>query len=46
SLVHVADLEQFDVLITDAEPPPELAKALAAAEVEVRIASHARKMAS
>ncbi|MEO1988818.1 MAG: DeoR/GlpR family DNA-binding transcription regulator [Martelella sp.] len=46
SLVHVADLEQFDVLITDAEPPADLAQALAAAAVEIRIASPARKMAS
>ncbi|WP_347445463.1 DeoR/GlpR family DNA-binding transcription regulator [Martelella sp.] len=46
SLVHVADLEQFDMLITDAEPPPDLAKALATAEVEIRIAGRARKMAS
>ncbi|WP_246750486.1 DeoR/GlpR family DNA-binding transcription regulator [Martelella lutilitoris] len=46
SLVHVADLEQFDVLITDAEPPADIAKALSKAEVEVRVASPARKMAS
>ncbi|MBB4123352.1 DeoR/GlpR family DNA-binding transcription regulator [Martelella radicis] len=46
SLVHVADLQQFDVLITDAEPPADIAKALSKAEVEVRIASPARKMAS
>lgn len=46
SLVHVADLEQFDVLITDAEPPADIAKALSKADVEVRIASPARKMAS
>jgi len=46
SLVHVADLKQFDVLITDAEPPGDIARALAKAEVEIRIASPARRMAS
>ena len=38
SLVHIAPLQQFDLLITDAMPPADLADALAAAGVEVRIA--------
>ena len=38
SLVHIAPLQQFDMLITDAMPPTDLADALAAAGVEVRIA--------
>ncbi|MDL2409899.1 DeoR/GlpR family DNA-binding transcription regulator [Rhizobium calliandrae] len=38
SLVHIAPLQQFDMLITDAMPPTDLADALAAADVEVRIA--------
>ncbi|MBY5435663.1 DeoR/GlpR family DNA-binding transcription regulator [Rhizobium leguminosarum] len=38
SLVHIAPLQQFDMLITDAMPPADLADALAAAGVEVRIA--------
>ncbi|NNH58150.1 DeoR/GlpR transcriptional regulator [Rhizobium laguerreae] len=38
SLVHIAPLQQFDMLITDAVPPADLADALAAAGVEVRIA--------
>jgi DeoR/GlpR family transcriptional regulator of sugar metabolism len=39
SLVHIAPLTQFDLLITNAPPPPELAEALAAANVEVMIAA-------
>jgi DeoR/GlpR family transcriptional regulator of sugar metabolism len=39
SLVHIASLRQFDMLITDAAPRPDLADGLAAAEVEVLIAS-------
>ncbi|MGR9376509.1 DeoR/GlpR family DNA-binding transcription regulator [Rhizobium leguminosarum] len=38
SLVHIAPLQQFDMLITDAMPPSDLADALATAGVEVRIA--------
>ena len=38
SLVHVARLDQFDTLITDAPPPPDLAAALSAAGVETIIA--------
>ncbi|MDU0309930.1 DeoR/GlpR family DNA-binding transcription regulator [Rhizobium sp. 10PS4] len=38
SLVHIAPLQQFDMLITDAMPPADLADALAAAGVDVRIA--------
>ncbi|OEC94711.1 MULTISPECIES: DeoR/GlpR family DNA-binding transcription regulator [unclassified Rhizobium] len=38
SLVHIAPLSQFDMLITNASPPPELAKALEAARVEVMVA--------
>ncbi|MCO6188636.1 DeoR/GlpR family DNA-binding transcription regulator [Rhizobium sp. L1K21] len=38
SLVHIAPLADFDLLITDARPPAELAEALAAADVEVLIA--------
>ncbi|WP_368518387.1 DeoR/GlpR family DNA-binding transcription regulator [Rhizobium sp.] len=38
SLVHIAPLSQIDMLITNASPPPELAKALEAARVEVMVA--------
>lgn len=38
SLVQVAGLAEIDVVVTDAQPPPEVAMALAAAGVEVRIA--------
>ncbi len=38
SLVHIAPLSQFDMLITNASPPPELAKALETAKVEVMVA--------
>ncbi|MGR9507981.1 DeoR/GlpR family DNA-binding transcription regulator [Rhizobium leguminosarum] len=38
SLVNIAPLQQFDMLITDAMPPSDLADALATAGVEVRIA--------
>ncbi|MGR9229010.1 DeoR/GlpR family DNA-binding transcription regulator [Rhizobium leguminosarum] len=38
SLVHIAPLQQFDMLITNAMPPSDLADALATAGVEVRIA--------
>jgi DeoR family glycerol-3-phosphate regulon repressor len=38
SLVHIAPLSQFDMLITNAPPPPELAEALEAAKVEVMVA--------
>jgi DeoR family glycerol-3-phosphate regulon repressor len=38
SLVHIAPLQQFDMLITDATPPADLAEALAGAGVEVRVA--------
>lgn len=38
SLVHIAPLSQFDLLITNASPPPKLAAALEAARVEVMIA--------
>jgi DeoR/GlpR family transcriptional regulator of sugar metabolism len=38
SLVHIASLRQFDMLITDAAPRSDLAEGLAAAEVEVLIA--------
>ncbi len=39
SLVHIAPLAQFDALITDAPPPPEIAAALSDAGVAVEIAS-------
>lgn len=39
SLVQVAQLDEFDTLITDAPPPAELAAALKAANVNVIIAS-------
>lgn len=39
SLVHIAPLEDIDMLITDAEPPEILAAALAKAGVEVRVAT-------
>lgn len=38
SLVQVADLQQFDMLISEAEPPPALASSLARAGVKVVIA--------
>lgn len=38
SLVHVAQLQDIDMLITDSEPPPVLATALDLANVEVVIA--------
>lgn len=38
SLVHIAPLSQFDLLITNAPPQPKLAAALEAAKVEVMIA--------
>ncbi len=38
SLVQVASLQQFDVLISEAAPPPALASSLAAAGVEVVVA--------
>ena len=41
SLVHIASLREFDMLITDARPPSNLAEGLAAAGVEVLIASEA-----
>ena len=37
SLVHIAPLNGFDILITDAPPPPQIAKALADASVRVDI---------
>lgn len=39
SLARVCDLDQIDVLITDASPPRQLAAALAAAGVMVRVAT-------
>ncbi|MDU0362095.1 DeoR/GlpR family DNA-binding transcription regulator [Rhizobium sp. 25PS6] len=44
SLVHIAPLQQFDMLITDAMPPADLADALAAAGVDVRIAPEEQPM--
>jgi DeoR family glycerol-3-phosphate regulon repressor len=38
SLVQVAQLDEFDVLVTDAPPPPNIAAALEAAGVETIIA--------
>jgi len=38
SLIQVGMLSDVDMLLTDADPPPDLAAALAAAGVEVRIA--------
>jgi DeoR family glycerol-3-phosphate regulon repressor len=38
SLVHVGSFNDINLLITDAEPPPRIAAALAAARVDVRIA--------
>lgn len=38
SLVQVASLQQFDILITEAAPPPDLSASLTAAGVEVVIA--------
>jgi DeoR family glycerol-3-phosphate regulon repressor len=39
SLVRVAGLEEVDTIVTDADPPDEIAAALAAAGVELRIAT-------
>lgn len=39
SLVHIADLRAFNVLVTDAAPPPLLAAALAQAGVRTEIAT-------
>ncbi|MEJ8473710.1 DeoR/GlpR family DNA-binding transcription regulator [Roseibium algae] len=39
SLVHISPLADFDLLITDTEPPADLAQALAAAKVEVIVAN-------
>lgn len=39
SLVHIAALREFHVLVTDAAPPPLLAAALAEAGVRIEIAS-------
>ncbi len=41
SLVHIAPLSGFDMLITNASPPPDLAAALKAAGVEVAVAASA-----
>lgn len=38
SLAQVSELAEADMLVTDTEPPPDIAAALAMAEVEVRIA--------
>lgn len=38
SLVHIAELAAMDLLVTDAEPPPALAAALAASRVQIHIA--------
>lgn len=38
SLVQVGTLSDINILVTDAEPPPRIAAALAAARVDVRIA--------
>jgi DeoR family glycerol-3-phosphate regulon repressor len=38
SLVQVARLGEFDALVTDQEPPPDLRAALDSAGVEVRVA--------
>ena len=38
SLVHVAALTDIDVVITDAEPPADIAMALSAAKVDLQIA--------
>ena len=37
SLVHIAPLNGFDILVTDAPPPPLIAKALEEANVQVEI---------
>lgn len=37
-LVKVADFEDVDLLVTDASPPPDLASALEAGEVEIEVA--------
>lgn len=39
ALVHICDLETISTLITDRQPPPPLLAALAAADVEVIVAS-------
>ena len=41
SLVHIAALRDFDILVTDAAPPPAIAAALAEAAVKVEIAADA-----
>lgn len=43
SLVHIAALREFNVLVTDAPPPPLLAAALAEAGVSVELASPSTK---
>ena len=40
SLVHIAPLSGFDILITNAAPPPPIAKALEDAKVRVEIAAN------
>jgi DeoR/GlpR family transcriptional regulator of sugar metabolism len=44
SLVHVGPLQEFDMLITDALPPADLAEALAIADVELRIAQEEKPL--
>ncbi len=39
SLVQVADFKEIDMLVTDAPPPDDIAKALAAAKVTVHVAA-------
>lgn len=40
SLVRIASLQDFDVLVTDAAPPPAIASALSDANVKVEIATN------
>jgi DeoR family glycerol-3-phosphate regulon repressor len=41
SLVQVADFSDIDLLVTDVAPPPDIAAALAAADVDVQVATAA-----
>ena len=41
SLVQVADFSDIDLLVTDVAPPPDIAAALVAADVDVQVATAA-----
>jgi DeoR/GlpR family transcriptional regulator of sugar metabolism len=46
AFAHIAGLEAVDVLVTDAEPPDDVASELMAKDVEVVVASHGRRHVS